>query len=119
MESLLLGAGLLLGAYVLVYYNLVKAPPCGGIGSLRGRTAVVTGKCTGVGGRPGGGPRPVRLTWPLLAALRRQQRHREDDGPGTGAPGSSRGAGLPQPGTRRGCRLRPPPGEGKRGQVGR
>nr|KAF6457067.1 hypothetical protein HJG63_011645 [Rousettus aegyptiacus] len=43
MEALLLGAGLLLGAYVLVYYNLVKAPPCGGIASLRGRTAVVTG----------------------------------------------------------------------------
>uniref|UniRef100_A0A2R8MG61 Dehydrogenase/reductase 13 n=1 Tax=Callithrix jacchus TaxID=9483 RepID=A0A2R8MG61_CALJA len=43
MEALLLGAGLLLGAYVLVYYNLVKAPPCGGIGNLRGRTAVVTG----------------------------------------------------------------------------
>lgn len=44
MEALLLGAGLLLGFYVLVYYNLVKAPPCGGIVSLRGRTAVVTGE---------------------------------------------------------------------------
>uniref|UniRef100_A0A8C9AVK6 Dehydrogenase/reductase 13 n=1 Tax=Prolemur simus TaxID=1328070 RepID=A0A8C9AVK6_PROSS len=43
MEALLLGVGLLLGAYVLVYYNLVKAPPCGGISNLRGRTAVVTG----------------------------------------------------------------------------
>nr|XP_020033879.1 dehydrogenase/reductase SDR family member 13 [Castor canadensis] len=49
MEALLLGAGLLLGAYVLVYYNLVKAPPCGGIGSLRGRTAVVTGANSGIG----------------------------------------------------------------------
>lgn len=49
METLLLGAGLLLGAYVLVYYNLVKAPPCGGIGSLRGRTAVVTGANSGIG----------------------------------------------------------------------
>lgn len=47
MEALLLGAGLLLGAYVLVYYNLVKAPPCGGIASLRGRTAVVTGESRG------------------------------------------------------------------------
>lgn len=28
-------AGLLLGAYVLVYYNLVKAPPCCGLASLR------------------------------------------------------------------------------------
>lgn len=45
MEALLLGAGLLLGVYVLVYYNLVKAPRCGGIASLRGRTAVVTGEC--------------------------------------------------------------------------
>lgn len=44
MEALLLGVGLLLGAYVLVYYNLVKAPPCRGIASLRGRTAVVTGE---------------------------------------------------------------------------
>lgn len=51
MEALLLGAGLLLGAYVLVYYNLVKAPPCGGIASLRGRTAVVTGESRRVGGR--------------------------------------------------------------------
>ena len=51
METLLLGAGLLLGAYVLIYYNLVKAPRCGGILSLRGRTAVVTGEC----GRAGGG----------------------------------------------------------------
>lgn len=50
MEALLLGAGLLLGAYVLVYYNLVKAPPCGGIVSLRGRTAVVTGECGPAGG---------------------------------------------------------------------
>lgn len=49
MEALLLGAGLLLGAYVLVYYNLVKAPPCGGIVSLRGRTAVVTGANSGIG----------------------------------------------------------------------
>ncbi|XP_040311311.1 dehydrogenase/reductase SDR family member 13 isoform X1 [Herpailurus yagouaroundi] len=49
MEALLLGAGLLLGAYVLVYYNLVKAPPCGGIASLRGRTAVVTGANSGIG----------------------------------------------------------------------
>nr|XP_004664572.2 dehydrogenase/reductase SDR family member 13 [Jaculus jaculus] len=49
MEALLLGAGLLLGAYVLVYYNLVKAPPCGGLGSLRGRTAVVTGANSGIG----------------------------------------------------------------------
>lgn len=49
MEALLLGAGLLLGAYVLVYYNLVKAPPCGGIVSLRGRTAVVTGECEPMG----------------------------------------------------------------------
>uniref|UniRef100_A0A8C6RHH0 Dehydrogenase/reductase 13 n=1 Tax=Nannospalax galili TaxID=1026970 RepID=A0A8C6RHH0_NANGA len=49
MEALLLGAGLLLGAYVLVYYNLVKAPPCGCIGSLRGRTAVVTGANSGIG----------------------------------------------------------------------
>ncbi|XP_051681360.1 dehydrogenase/reductase SDR family member 13 [Oryctolagus cuniculus] len=49
MEALLLGAGLLLGAYVLIYYNLVKAPPCGGIGSLRGRTAVVTGANSGIG----------------------------------------------------------------------
>uniref|UniRef100_A0A8C9UP77 Dehydrogenase/reductase 13 n=1 Tax=Spermophilus dauricus TaxID=99837 RepID=A0A8C9UP77_SPEDA len=49
METLLLGAGLVLGAYVLIYYNLVKAPPCGGIGSLRGRTAVVTGELTGDG----------------------------------------------------------------------
>lgn len=55
MEALLLGAGLLLGAYVLVYYNLVKAPPCGGIASLRGRTAVVTGECRRTCGRPGGG----------------------------------------------------------------
>lgn len=45
METLLLSAGLLLGAYVLIYYNLVKAPRCGGILSLRGRTAVVTGEC--------------------------------------------------------------------------
>lgn len=57
MEALLLGTGLLLGAYVLIYYNLVKAPQCGGIGSLRGRTAVVTGECDrarvqeGAGGR--------------------------------------------------------------------
>uniref|UniRef100_A0A8C9C9H1 Dehydrogenase/reductase 13 n=1 Tax=Phocoena sinus TaxID=42100 RepID=A0A8C9C9H1_PHOSS len=43
MEALLLSVGLLLGAYVLVYYNLVKGPPCRGIASLRGRTAVVTG----------------------------------------------------------------------------
>ncbi|XP_036264512.1 dehydrogenase/reductase SDR family member 13 [Pipistrellus kuhlii] len=49
MEALLLGAGLLLGAYVLLYYNLVKAPPCGGGGSLRGRTAVVTGANSGIG----------------------------------------------------------------------
>ncbi|XP_005402765.1 PREDICTED: dehydrogenase/reductase SDR family member 13 [Chinchilla lanigera] len=49
MEALLLGAGLLLGAYVLVYYNLVKAPQCGGICSLRGRTAVVTGANSGIG----------------------------------------------------------------------
>ncbi|XP_021031252.1 dehydrogenase/reductase SDR family member 13 [Mus caroli] len=49
MEMLLLGAGLLLGAYVLVYYNLVKAPSCGGIGSLRGRTVVVTGANSGIG----------------------------------------------------------------------
>ncbi|EHB13326.1 Dehydrogenase/reductase SDR family member 13 [Heterocephalus glaber] len=49
MEALLLGAGLLLGAYVLIYYNLVKAPQCGGIGSLRGRTAVVTGANSGIG----------------------------------------------------------------------
>ncbi|KAL6047559.1 hypothetical protein STEG23_007670 [Scotinomys teguina] len=49
METLLLGAGLLLGAYVLVYYNLVKSPPCGSIGSLRGRTAVVTGANSGIG----------------------------------------------------------------------
>ncbi|XP_003469759.1 dehydrogenase/reductase SDR family member 13 [Cavia porcellus] len=49
MEALLLGTGLLLGAYVLIYYNLVKAPQCGGIGSLRGRTAVVTGANSGIG----------------------------------------------------------------------
>lgn len=49
MEALLLGAGLLLGVYVLVYYNLVKAPRCGGIASLRGRTAVVTGANSGIG----------------------------------------------------------------------
>ncbi|KAM6174376.1 dehydrogenase/reductase SDR family member 13 isoform 2-T2 [Erethizon dorsatum] len=49
MEALLLSAGLLLGAYVLIYYNLVKAPQCGGIGSLRGRTAVVTGANSGIG----------------------------------------------------------------------
>ncbi|KAM9210233.1 dehydrogenase/reductase SDR family member 13 isoform 1-T1 [Dugong dugon] len=49
MEALLLGAGLLLGAYVLVYYNLVKAPLCRGIASLRGRTAVVTGANSGIG----------------------------------------------------------------------
>ncbi|XP_012503764.1 PREDICTED: dehydrogenase/reductase SDR family member 13 [Propithecus coquereli] len=49
MEALLLGVGLLLGAYVLVYYNLVKAPPCGGISNLRGRTAVVTGANSGIG----------------------------------------------------------------------
>ncbi|XP_006874294.1 PREDICTED: dehydrogenase/reductase SDR family member 13 [Chrysochloris asiatica] len=49
MEALLLGAGLLLGAYVLIYYNLVKAPPCGGIANLRGRTAVVTGANSGIG----------------------------------------------------------------------
>lgn len=61
MEALLLGAGLLLGAYVLIYYNLVKAPPCGGIGSLRGRTAVVTGEGWG-GGQGGWGQRPTRLS---------------------------------------------------------
>ncbi|KAM6164378.1 dehydrogenase/reductase SDR family member 13 [Rhynchocyon petersi] len=49
MEALLLGAGLLLGVYVLIYYNLVKAPPCGCIVSLRGRTAVVTGANSGIG----------------------------------------------------------------------
>ncbi|XP_012871826.1 PREDICTED: dehydrogenase/reductase SDR family member 13 [Dipodomys ordii] len=49
MEALLLGTGLLLGAYVLIYYNLVKAPPCGVLGSLRGRTAVVTGANSGIG----------------------------------------------------------------------
>ncbi|XP_049628264.1 dehydrogenase/reductase SDR family member 13 [Suncus etruscus] len=49
MEALLLGAGLLLGAYVLIYYNLVKAPLCGGLASLRGRTAVVTGANSGIG----------------------------------------------------------------------
>uniref|UniRef100_A0A4W2DS71 Dehydrogenase/reductase SDR family member 13 n=1 Tax=Bos indicus x Bos taurus TaxID=30522 RepID=A0A4W2DS71_BOBOX len=49
MEALLLGVGLLLGAYVLVYYNLVKAPPCRGLASLRGRTAVVTGANSGIG----------------------------------------------------------------------
>ncbi|XP_004454383.1 dehydrogenase/reductase SDR family member 13 [Dasypus novemcinctus] len=49
MEALLLGAGLLLGVYVLVYYNLVKAPPCGGLANLRGRTAVVTGANSGIG----------------------------------------------------------------------
>lgn len=54
MEALLLGAGLLLGAYVLVYYNLVKAPPCGGAVSLRGRTAVVTGECGRAGGEEAG-----------------------------------------------------------------
>lgn len=62
METLLLSVGLLLGAYVLVYYNLVKAPPCRGIASLRGRTAVVTGECRlagrGRGGRDGGGGGP-------------------------------------------------------------
>ena len=62
MEALLLSVGLLLGAYVLVYYNLVKGPPCRGIASLRGRTAVVTGECRlagmGRGGRDGGGGGP-------------------------------------------------------------
>uniref|UniRef100_A0A8D2DJM9 Dehydrogenase/reductase 13 n=1 Tax=Sciurus vulgaris TaxID=55149 RepID=A0A8D2DJM9_SCIVU len=60
MEALLLGAGLLLGAYVLVYYNLVKAPPCGGIGSLRGRTAVVTGEWGTSAASAGGGRPPLR-----------------------------------------------------------
>lgn len=104
MEALLLGAGLLLGAYVLVYYNLVKAPPCGGIASLRGRTAVVTGECRRPGalvaGRPGGGVSGPSASAQLPPAhRRRQQRHREDDGAGAGAPGSARGAGLPEPGT--------------------
>ncbi|XP_010640580.1 dehydrogenase/reductase SDR family member 13 [Fukomys damarensis] len=49
MEALLLGAGLLLGAYVLIYYNLVKAPQCGGLGSLRGRTAAPSGANSGIG----------------------------------------------------------------------
>lgn len=64
METVLLGAGLLLGAYVLVYYNLVKSPPCGGIGSLRGRTAVVTGECARAGGGEAGrvaAARPAQL----------------------------------------------------------
>lgn len=65
MEALLLGAGLLLGAYVLVYYNLVKAPPCGGIVSLRGRTAVVTGECGQAGGEgPGRQGATARLAQP-------------------------------------------------------
>ena len=55
MEALLLGVGLLLGAYVLVYYNLVKAPPCRGLASLRGRTAVVTGECWRAGRGRGAG----------------------------------------------------------------
>lgn len=64
MEMLLLCVGLLLGAYVLVYYNLVTAPSCHGIGSLRGRTAVVTGECARAGGGEAGrvtAARPAQL----------------------------------------------------------
>lgn len=71
METLLLGAGLLLGAYVLVYYNLVKAPPCGGIGCLRGRTAVVTGEFARAGGREAGRVAAARPA--QLAPARRSQ----------------------------------------------
>lgn len=124
MEALLLGVGLLLGAYVLVYYNLVKAPPCRGLASLRGRTAVVTGECwlasrgrgAGTAGRGAGTVGRGRDASARLppTLLRRQQRHREDDGAGAGTPGSARGAGLQEPGARRSRCVRPPPGEGRR-----
>ncbi|XP_072795099.1 dehydrogenase/reductase SDR family member 13 isoform X1 [Vicugna pacos] len=63
--------------------------------------------------QPGEGPAVRRHRQPAGPHGRghgRQQRHREDDGAGTGAPRSARGAGLPEPGARRGSRLRPPPG---------
>ncbi|KAM9005294.1 dehydrogenase/reductase SDR family member 13 [Sarcophilus harrisii] len=49
MDGLLLGAGMLLGSYVLVYYNFIKAMPCTSPINLKGKTAVVTGGNTGIG----------------------------------------------------------------------
>ncbi|XP_027717840.1 dehydrogenase/reductase SDR family member 13 isoform X2 [Vombatus ursinus] len=49
MDGLLLGAGMLLGSYVLIYYNFIKAVPCMSPVNLKGKTAVVTGGNTGIG----------------------------------------------------------------------
>ncbi|XP_036621795.1 dehydrogenase/reductase SDR family member 13 isoform X1 [Trichosurus vulpecula] len=49
MDGLLLGAGMLLGSYVLIYYNFIKAVPCMSPISLKGKTVVVTGGNTGIG----------------------------------------------------------------------
>ncbi|XP_072495914.1 dehydrogenase/reductase SDR family member 13 isoform X1 [Notamacropus eugenii] len=49
MDALLLGAGMLLASYVLIYYNFIKAVPCVSPINLKGKTAVVTGGNTGIG----------------------------------------------------------------------
>ncbi|XP_038615298.1 dehydrogenase/reductase SDR family member 13 isoform X2 [Tachyglossus aculeatus] len=45
----LLAAGLLLGAYVLLYYNFIQAARCTSPTQLSGKTAVVTGSNAGIG----------------------------------------------------------------------
>ncbi|XP_069471403.1 dehydrogenase/reductase SDR family member 13 isoform X2 [Ambystoma mexicanum] len=49
MENLLLGSGLVLGAYVLIYYNLIKGSRCRSSRSLKGKTVIITGGNTGIG----------------------------------------------------------------------
>ncbi|XP_074869779.1 dehydrogenase/reductase SDR family member 13 isoform X2 [Carettochelys insculpta] len=49
MAPVLLGFGLLLGLYILLYYNCIKGPKCRAQTSLRGKTVVITGGNTGLG----------------------------------------------------------------------
>ncbi|XP_078536210.1 dehydrogenase/reductase SDR family member 13 [Lissotriton helveticus] len=49
METILLGTGLAVGAYVLIYYNFIKGPRCQNTRSLKGKTVLITGGNTGIG----------------------------------------------------------------------
>ncbi|KAJ1186212.1 hypothetical protein NDU88_002995 [Pleurodeles waltl] len=49
METILLGIGLALGAYVFIYYNFFRGPRCHNARSLKGKTVVITGGNTGIG----------------------------------------------------------------------